>query len=164
MEAQALTATGPPKRGEATRVNGASSILFSLFVPRTLLGTPVLIRSWLYLSLRLLLHERTTPIDRISIPSPSFAAALYTALQPHIAHIPSFQTHLSPPAKPCGLNSNIRLYRYGSGQYFGPHYDDSVAYTEQDAAGKSKAVWSEWTLLVYLTGEEDGVEGGEVRC
>jgi len=37
-----------------------------------------------------------------------------------------------------------------------PHYDDSV----HDVITGAK---SEWTLLIYLTGVEDGVEGGEVR-
>jgi hypothetical protein len=54
------------------------------------------------------------------------------------------------------LNPNIRLYKYTPSQHFNPHYDDSV----RDA--KTGAV-SEWTLLVYLTGVEDGVQGGEVR-
>jgi hypothetical protein len=36
-----------------------------------------------------------------------------------------------------------------------PHYDDSV----RDPLTGSK---SEWTLLIYLTGVEDRVEGGEV--
>jgi len=36
-----------------------------------------------------------------------------------------------------------------------PHYDDSV----RDPMTGAK---SEWTLLIYLTGAEDGVEGGEV--
>jgi len=52
------------------------------------------------------------------------------------------------------LNPNIRLYKYTPSQHFNPHYDDSV----RDA--KTGAV-SEWTLLVYLTGVEDGVQGGE---
>ena len=54
------------------------------------------------------------------------------------------------------LNSNIRLYKYTPSQHFNPHYDDSI----RDA--KTGAV-SEWTLLIYLTGVEDGVQGGEVR-
>jgi len=47
------------------------------------------------------------------------------------------------------------MYKYTPSQYFGPHYDDSV----RDAETGAK---SEWTVLVYLTGLEDGVEGGEV--
>lgn len=58
--------------------------------------------------------------------------------------------------KPHSLNTNIRLYKYTPGQHFGPHYDDSV----RDAMTGAK---SEWTLLLYLTGAEDGVKGGEVR-
>jgi len=37
---------------------------------------------------------------------------------------------------------------------FRPHYDDAV----RDSL---TGVKSEWTLLIYLTGVEDGVEGGE---
>lgn len=47
------------------------------------------------------------------------------------------------------------MYKYTPHQHFGQHYDDSV----KDAETGSK---SEWTLLVYLTGAEDGVQGGEV--
>ncbi|KAF8321297.1 hypothetical protein DL93DRAFT_2130800 [Clavulina sp. PMI_390] len=95
--------------------------------------------------------------DRISIQSENFAQSLYRALEPHVSHLASFQTHLSPAAQPVALNQNIRLYRYSDGQYFGPHYDDSISYTT--ASGEN--IWSEWTLLVYLTGVEDGVVGGE---
>ncbi|KAG6836754.1 hypothetical protein H0H93_003833 [Arthromyces matolae] len=42
----------------------------------------------------------------------------------------------------------------GPGQHFGQHYDDSV----RDPTTGAK---SEWTLLIYLTGIEDGVQGGE---
>jgi hypothetical protein len=53
-----------------------------------------------------------------------------------------------------GLHSNIRIYRYHEGAFFGPHYDSS---TRDSVTGFT----SYWTLLVYLTGHEDGVEGGE---
>jgi hypothetical protein len=59
------------------------------------------------------------------------------------------------PRLPHSLNSKIRVYKYAPGQYFGPHYDDSVRDTETGAR-------SEWTLLIYLTGVDDGVQGGEV--
>ena len=48
------------------------------------------------------------------------------------------------------------MYKYTAGQYFGPHYDDSVRDT-------LTGVKSEWTLLIYLPGAQDGVEGGEVK-
>ena len=47
------------------------------------------------------------------------------------------------------------MYKYIAGQYFGQHYDDSV----RDMVTGAK---SEWTLLIYLSGAQDGVEGGEV--
>lgn len=49
-----------------------------------------------------------------------------------------------------GLKPNICLYRYGQGQRFGPHYDESV---RMDGGGRT-----EYTLLVYLSG---GLDGGE---
>jgi hypothetical protein len=93
-------------------------------------------------------------------------------------------------------NSNIRLYKYTEGQYFGPHYDESVAgpfiplptmpiveppdsnpessvSPTRKRVGQRKAkvtvvstpqgtpTWSEWTILVYLSGAEDGIVGGE---
>ncbi|KAI0273563.1 hypothetical protein BC834DRAFT_966073 [Gloeopeniophorella convolvens] len=94
---------------------------------------------------------------RTSIPSAEFADRLWSVLRPHVPPFP-YPASLKRPdasARPAhSLNSNIRLYKYTPSQHFGPHYDDSV----RDA--KSGAV-SEWTLLIYLTGAEDGVQGGE---
>ncbi|PVG03079.1 hypothetical protein CPB86DRAFT_859716 [Serendipita vermifera] len=155
-----LEITPPPKRGEATRVN-----------------------------------------HRVSIQSPTFATTLFALLSPHLPSLPSFQKHIDPPPTPRLCNENIRLYKYTEGQYFGPHYDDSVpgppipitpvadtATNEQGPnlegeqgtstkrksdgkKGKAKQLlppvvkttpsWSEWTILIYLTGQEDGVVGGE---
>ncbi|GAA5823244.1 hypothetical protein JCM5353_005132 [Sporobolomyces roseus] len=56
--------------------------------------------------------------------------------------------------KPVGLNANIRCYRYEKGSFFGPHYDDDFFDPETGAT-------SEWTLLIYLSGKENGVVGGE---
>lgn len=58
---------------------------------------------------------------------------------------------VSLPRKPCGLNSNIRIYRYQEGQKFEAHYDDSV---KDDITG----LWTDWTLLIYLN---DDLNGGE---
>ena len=98
-------------------------------------------------------------VERISIPSVDFAQKLYTVLAPHLPEFP-YPAWVKKPAGATAraahsCNSNIRLYKYATGQYFGPHYDDSV----RDAETGAK---SEWTLLVYLTGAQDGVEGGEV--
>ncbi|THH05457.1 hypothetical protein EW145_g4787 [Phellinidium pouzarii] len=104
---------------------------------------------------------------RISIPSPSFADALFSALSPHLPSFPyppskvvrkpsNANSNSSESAfRPAhSFNSNIRLYKYTDGQHFGCHYDDSVS----DLA---TGTHSEWTLLVYLSGKEDGVVGGE---
>ncbi|GAA5977383.1 hypothetical protein JCM5350_002447 [Sporobolomyces pararoseus] len=56
--------------------------------------------------------------------------------------------------RPAGLNGNIRCYRYDKGSFFGPHYDDDFYDSKTGAT-------SEWTLLVYLSGIETGVQGGE---
>ncbi|OCH95048.1 hypothetical protein OBBRIDRAFT_721574 [Obba rivulosa] len=95
---------------------------------------------------------------RHSITSAEIAQKLFDVLAPHIPEF-SYPTRVkgrpdnaTRPAH--SLNSNIRMYKYTSGQYFGPHYDDSV----RDAVTGEK---SEWTLLLYLTGVEDGVKGGE---
>lgn len=53
------------------------------------------------------------------------------------------------------FNSNIRLYKYTEGQYFGCHYDDWVS-------DPVTGTHSEWTVLIYLSGKEDGIVGGEV--
>jgi len=94
---------------------------------------------------------------RISISSPEFADQLWTILHPHLPPFPypaSMKRPDSNARAAHSLNSNIRLYKYTPSQHFNPHYDDST----RDA--KTGAV-SEWTLLIYLTGVEDGVQGGE---
>jgi hypothetical protein len=45
--------------------------------------------------------------------------------------------------------------RLATQAFYRPHYDDAV----RDPLTGAK---SEWTILIYLTGTEDGVEGGEV--
>ncbi|KAF9466291.1 hypothetical protein BDZ94DRAFT_1251606 [Collybia nuda] len=96
---------------------------------------------------------------RFSVTSLEFAAKLYVTLTPHLPSFPypisSRRTNASEaPRTPHSCNSNIRVYKYTPLQHFGPHYDDAVRDTITGAK-------SEWTLLIYLTGVEDGVEGGE---
>ncbi|OAX43572.1 hypothetical protein K503DRAFT_853242 [Rhizopogon vinicolor AM-OR11-026] len=96
---------------------------------------------------------------RFSVTSVSFAQRLHSLLLPHLPSFPPPTTarrRLHPGEKraPHSCNSNIRMYKYTPSQYFGPHYDDSVRDPETGAK-------SEWTVLVYLTGIEDGVKGGE---
>lgn len=94
---------------------------------------------------------------RFSTTLPDFAKQLYemTGIQEQVATWQSMY-----PGKdfiPVGLSSNIRVYRYEPGDVFGCHYDDhSIDPHHGPTWGKS-----EWTVLFYLTGKEDGVEGGQ---
>ncbi|TEB36156.1 hypothetical protein FA13DRAFT_1727721 [Coprinellus micaceus] len=107
--------------------------------------------------------EATRVNHRFSITSLDFSQKLHSLLSPHLPSFP-YPSSVHPkrraalaegsPRHPHSFNSNIRIYKYTKGQYFGPHYDDSV----KDALTGDT---SEWTLLIYLTGEEDGVQGGE---
>ncbi|KAL1713491.1 hypothetical protein EV715DRAFT_277281 [Schizophyllum commune] len=90
---------------------------------------------------------------RYSTTSPDFAERLHEVLTPHLSPFPH-PARGGVPRLPRSMNSNIRMYKYTQGQYFGQHYDDSV----KDSITGDK---SEWTLLVYITGAEDGVQGGE---
>jgi len=133
---QPLELTPPKKRGEADRVN----CKFPDPLPPSAVCTQVAV------------------IDRVSISSPEFADRLWTILGPHLPLFPypaSMKRLDSSARAGHSLNSNIRLYKYTPSQHFNPHYDDSI----RDA--KTGAV-SEWTLLIYLTGVEGGVQGGEV--
>ncbi|KAF9452307.1 hypothetical protein P691DRAFT_661362 [Macrolepiota fuliginosa MF-IS2] len=95
---------------------------------------------------------------RFSVTSLDFAQKLHSLLTPYLPSFPyptsAKKANTDAPRYPHSFNSNIRVYKYGPGQYFGPHYDDSV----RDPLTGAR---SEWTLLIYLTGVEDGVEGGE---
>ncbi|KAF8577254.1 hypothetical protein K439DRAFT_1418386 [Ramaria rubella] len=91
---------------------------------------------------------------RLSIRSPDFAQQLFSILQPHLPELPSTSRKTRLTKHPHSLNTNIRLYRYSQGEHFGRHYDDSVRDPETGAQ-------SEWTLLIYLTGEAQGVVGGQ---
>ena len=67
--------------------------------------------------------------------------------------------------KPLGLIPNVRVYRYGAGQFFDRHYDDSnnVSFPTTNDAGEVANVpaVTTWTLLLYLSGAATGCEGGE---
>lgn len=52
-----------------------------------------------------------------------------------------------------GLNPQLRIYRYLKGHYFGKHYDESV----KALKGRTR-----WTLLIYLTGDEEFEGGGTI--
>ncbi|KAF7295037.1 Fe2OG dioxygenase domain-containing protein [Mycena indigotica] len=95
---------------------------------------------------------------RISVTSKDFAVKLFSVLEPHLPLFLPMRGKKGAARAAHSCNSNIRMYKYDASQYFGqvgqPHYDDDC----KDALTGDK---SEWTLLIYLTGCEDGVEGGE---
>ncbi|GAA6051302.1 hypothetical protein JCM3770_006801 [Rhodotorula araucariae] len=95
--------------------------------------------------------EATRTNHRFSVQDRAFALRLWqdSGLENALQHLEGRNGRT-----PKGLNPNIRCYKYSEGGYFDPHYDDDV---HDPATG-----WTtEWTLLVYLTGAEDGVVGGE---
>lgn len=97
--------------------------------------------------------------DRVSLTSADIAKQLFNLLTPHLPPFPyplSRRTSGTSTRPVHSFNPNIRLYKYTPGQHFGPHYDDSV----RDPLTGAE---SEWTVLLYITGIEDGVKGGEVR-
>jgi hypothetical protein len=136
-----LELTPPKKKGEAERVN--CKLHQPLVCTRKNRCSPALLT-----------------VVRFSVNSVSFAQKLHSILLPHLPSFPPptsvrRRPLLDEKRSPHSCNSNIRMYKYTPSQYFGPHYDDSVRDPETEAK-------SEWTMLIYLTGIEDGVEGGEV--
>ncbi|CAG8465257.1 3975_t:CDS:2 [Diversispora eburnea] len=103
--------------------------------------------------------------DRFSIEDIKFAEYLYNntglssliSQQQHSQQWTSSLLKNNNNDKVTGLNSNIRIYKYNTGQRFEQHYDDSV----KDFLGRK----SDWTLLIYLNGGENDHEipllGGE---
>jgi hypothetical protein len=80
---------------------------------------------------------------RLSIDSPAIAALIFERVRPLVpARIGRRAAR--------GCNPNIRLYKYGPGQRFGPHVDGA-----QTLADGSR---TEFTLLLYLN--DAGLEGG----
>ncbi|BFZ61896.1 hypothetical protein YB2330_002974 [Saitoella coloradoensis] len=93
--------------------------------------------------------------DRWQLTDPEFAKRLWedTGLSDVCGHWTE-KPNMKGEVRAVGLNSNIRVYRYPKGAFFQRHYDDHAV---DPVTGHT----TQWTLLVYLTGEEDGVRGGE---
>lgn len=90
--------------------------------------------------------------DRVSVQDEAFAQHLWQAsgLQRIFSNM-----QLPDGAHPIGLNPNIRIYRYSTGQRFGKHIDESC----ETGPGQ----YTRFTLLIYLSGGGGGnpVVGGE---
>ncbi|RCK55392.1 hypothetical protein Cantr_03735 [Candida viswanathii] len=59
-----------------------------------------------------------------------------------------------------GLNPQLRVYRYKKGHHFNKHYDDSVVCPIPPYGKKNGR--TKWTLLIYLTGDEEFKGGGTI--
>ncbi|BFZ55887.1 hypothetical protein PYCC9005_002928 [Savitreella phatthalungensis] len=107
--------------------------------------------------------EATRTNARFSVDDPEFARRLFEdgGVRERCDEIECVRE--SAGKRLVGLNSNIRVYRYPQGTYFGPHYDESVASTVLvggDGEGERLIrAQSRWTLLIYLL--EGEVQGGE---
>ncbi|CUM57637.1 unnamed protein product [Debaryomyces tyrocola] len=59
------------------------------------------------------------------------------------------------------LNSQLRIYRYRKGHHFGQHYDESVICPLAEDKSNQKGI-TKWTLLIYLTGDDEFKGGGTI--
>lgn len=91
--------------------------------------------------------------DRYAVNDHEFSQTLWRLLAPTVSEFVGSEKGIKG-ARATGMNSDIRVYRYGPGQIFQPHYDGS-------ALDRTTGKQSEWTFLLYLTGAEDGVQDGE---
>ncbi|RKP09917.1 hypothetical protein THASP1DRAFT_5433, partial [Thamnocephalis sphaerospora] len=86
---------------------------------------------------------------RFSVEDPGYAELLWRAGLDRVC------ADLEGGGTPVGLNANIRLYRYASGQRFGRHYDDSETPGETDEDGQPQLSGKElsaWASLPRLRG------------
>jgi hypothetical protein len=88
---------------------------------------------------------------RLSVEDDTIAAAIFSRLAPFLP--PSLQSRDGATWNVCGCSSNLRLYKYGPGQRFGRHYDESVDSDD----GQERTFF---TVLLYLNGSGGGGVGG----
>ncbi|KAL7620970.1 hypothetical protein AAE478_008281 [Parahypoxylon ruwenzoriense] len=100
--------------------------------------------------------------DRFQIDDPRFAQRLWLETGLKDALLEESFRHLWG-GDVVGLNPNIRVYRYSTGQYFDCHYDDSNLVSLPSASEPSNTISTKttWTLLLYLTSSTEGCVGGE---
>lgn len=120
--------------------------------------------------------------DRFQITDPEFAKTLWE--QSGLKDVIGRKGEAMWGGEVVGLNPNIRIYRYRKGQFFDKHcsppgsvcicfffsffFDVSVLTSIIDDDSVSLSFGSPpvpcrttWTLLIYITGQSDGVVGGE---
>lgn len=103
--------------------------------------------------------------DRVSVTSFLAADALWKYLQAVLMQDPQYEDpeleHIRETFKAArSLNPQLRIYRYTKGHHFGKHYDESVVCPlAHDAKVKGR---TKWTLLIYLTGDDEFIGGGTI--
>ncbi|GEQ66571.1 hypothetical protein JCM33374_g234 [Metschnikowia sp. JCM 33374] len=103
--------------------------------------------------------------DRVSITSLPAADALWKYLRAVLMEVPQYEDpdleHIRDIFQAArSLNPQLRVYRYLKGHHFGKHYDESVTCPlahDSKVKGKTK-----WTLLIYLTGDDEFIGGGTI--
>lgn len=103
--------------------------------------------------------------DRISLTSYHAADALWSYLQSILLAKPEYNDEDIEEINAIfhnaqSLNPQLRVYRYTKGHHFGKHYDDSVKCPL--AHNPTIQGHTKWTLLIYLTGDEEFQGGGTI--
>lgn len=103
--------------------------------------------------------------DRASLTSYEAADSLWQYLKEILLQQPEYEDEdveaiISIFKNAKSLNPQLRMYRYTKGHHFGKHYDESVSCPlahNPKVQGKTK-----WTLLIYLTGDDEFKGGGTI--
>lgn len=103
--------------------------------------------------------------DRISLTSFEAADSLWKYLQDILLQKPEYEDEDIESINSIfltarSLNPQLRIYRYSKGHHFGKHYDDSVTCPlahDPRIQGRTN-----WTLLIYLTGDEEFKGGSTI--
>ncbi|KHJ34922.1 putative oxoglutarate iron-dependent oxygenase [Erysiphe necator] len=107
--------------------------------------------------------------DRFQINDANFAHRLWTEtrLKELICDIGTDETMTAHDrnklwgGEVIGLNPSIRIYRYGKGQFFDKHYDESNMVSLKTDTAITTSANTTWTFLLYLTSASTGCKGGE---
>lgn len=102
--------------------------------------------------------------DRISLTNFAAASSLWDHLR-NVLLADTFdhedQETIEEFVDAVGLNPQLRVYRYNKGHHFGKHYDEAVLCPLSDKPGSKKGI-TKWTLLIYLTGDDEFAGGGTI--
>lgn len=95
--------------------------------------------------------------DRALVEDITSASNLWEYLQKILLHEYNDESLIDEFQLAKGLNPQLRIYRYTKGHHFGQHYDESVRINHPKLKGETK-----WTLLIYLTGDEEFIGGDTI--